>query len=100
MIKTLLFLQFFCDIYLPYVKFYSSVVDYIQGNSQVPKGLMNYPVLSIHEGKEVKKTNVFILEFGKGYPDHVALWQQWNLFIGQIQDVWACKINIEYLNDK
>jgi len=43
------------------MKFYSSVVDYI---------------LSIHEGKEIRRTNVFILEFEKGNPDHVALWQQ------------------------
>jgi len=61
MIKTLLFLPFFCDICLSYMKFYSSVVDYI---------------LSIHEGKEIRRTNVFILEFEKGNPDHVALWQQ------------------------
>jgi hypothetical protein len=43
------------------VKFYSSVVDYI---------------LFIHEGKEIRKTNVFILEFEKGNPDHVVSWQQ------------------------
>jgi hypothetical protein len=60
-IKTLLFLPFFCDICLPYVKFYSSVVDFI---------------LSIHEGKEIRKTNVFILKFEKGNPAHVVLWQQ------------------------
>jgi hypothetical protein len=59
--KNLLFLPFFCDICLPCVKFYSSLVDCI---------------LSIHEGKETRKTNVFILEFEKGNPDHVALWQQ------------------------
>jgi len=84
-IKTLSFLPFFCDICLPYVKFYSSLVDYI---------------LSIHEGMEMRKTNVFILESENGNPDHVVLWQQWNVFIGQIQDIWPCKINIEYLNNK
>jgi hypothetical protein len=43
------------------VKFYSSLVDYI---------------LSIHEGMEMRKTNVFILESENGNPDHVVLWQQ------------------------
>jgi hypothetical protein len=38
------------------VKFYNSVVDYI---------------LSIHEGKEIRKANIFILEFGKGNPELV-----------------------------
>jgi hypothetical protein len=60
-IKTVLFLPFFCDICLPLVKFYNSVVDYI---------------LSIHEGKKIRKANVFILEFEKGNPVHVALRQQ------------------------